>query len=496
MLLHFVQTKNFLKIFTPLFVAYLVLSLNSCQKQTIEEKWLARVNDQKISVNEFRMFYELDPNFGLDSIGLPALKAELDKLIDQKLSLQLAQKQNLLDEPTIKKAFDWEKKQSMLRALYRKKIGSKLKISESDLRKTYLQQNERVHVRHLFTTSKEQAQTWFNQVRNDSTLFFQLAQQAFKDSTLKRSGGDLGWIKLAELDEQFIKGIDTLKPGQISRPIKTRWGYHVVQMINRKKPAIIREDDYLKQRPALRKWLRRKWGMEQARSFINSTIGKLNPQPDPKLFFKIWLIIKGNKDIERLNLPQQKILNDQILNSIRQQLESELQLPFIHYKGGNVTLGEFLNMVEQIPITQRPRFKTPKELSLQLAKIFRDDFLYKMAREENLDQDEQVLQEVQRFKEEQLYYYFINQIVDSLSVPVAVKDYFQKHQKKALTQFPELKHLNTLQEWQWQKAEHLLHKRLRQLKPKVEINLDLLKEENKGINWDRRIRMFMIRKPS
>ena len=493
----YLTTRNALiKISNIFLIVFLLLLMTHCQKKQSNENWLAKVNNQIITVQEFRLFYELDPNFGIDSTGLPALKAELDKLIDQKLSVQLARQQNLLKDPVIQKAFKWEKKQAMLRALYRKEISSKLKISDADLRQAFLQKNEKIHVRHLFTTDKEQALNWFKKVRQDSALFFQLAHQAFKDSVLRNNGGDLGWVKLADLDEDFVKGIDTLKPGQISRPFQTRWGYHVVKMINRKKPAIIREDEYLKQRPALEKWLRRKWGLEQARSYISRTIGRLNPQPDRKLFLKMWLVIKNNANIEQLNLKQPKILDDRLLNNIKKALSNELEEPFIHYNGGALTLKDFLDLLEQIPVTQRPRFKTPGELSLQLAKIFRDDFLFQKAKDEGLEEDAQVVREVQRFKEEQLYYYFVNQIADSLSIPAQVKAYFQKHELQAVKQFPELKSCNTLQEWQWNRAEQILHQHLRQLKPRVEINLKLLQMENKRVNWDRPIRMFMIRKPS
>lgn len=473
----------------------LLLFAIECKKSKPITDWLAKVDEQIITPEEFRLFYELDPNFGLDSTGLPALKAELDKYIDQKLALRLAEKQQLLDDPVIQKAFNWELRQAMLRALFRKEVSSKIKITDQELRKAYLTQNEMAHVQHLFTTEKDQANAWYQKLQKDSSLFKVLAAQAFRDTLLARTGGDLGWVKLSDLDDEFVQGIEALPVGQISKPIQTRWGYHIVRVLNRKKPAIIREDEFLKQRPSLEKWLRRKKSLEQSRIYISQTIGRINPQPDKKLFMKIWFVIQ-NSGPEKLQLQAPKLLDDRLIQKLKNALNGDLNVPFIHFKGGSVSLGEFLALLEQIPQTQRPRFKTPKDFSNQLAKIFRDDFLFKKAEKLGLENDPQVQKEWQRFKEEQLYYYFVQQITDTLKVPDAVAHYFKTKASKIPADFPEVSRFNTLQEWRWFNAEQRLHQQLRAQKPKIEINLEKLRKENKRINWDRRIRMFMIRKPS
>ena len=86
--------------------------------------------------------------------------------------------------------------------------------------------------------------------------------------------------------------------------------------------------------------------------------------------------------------------------------------------------------------------------------------------------------------------------MDSLTVPDVVVHYFKENVSRIPAGSPEVRHFNTLQEWQWFKAEQRLHQQLRSLKPRIEINLEKLKKENQRIDWDRRIRMFMIRKPS
>jgi len=52
-----------------------------------------------------------------------------------------------------------------------------------------------------------------------------------------------------------------------------------------------------------------------------------------------------------------------MIQKIKSTLNDELDAPFSRFKSGTISLGDFLHLLEQIPLTQRPRFKTPKELS-------------------------------------------------------------------------------------------------------------------------------------
>ena len=62
----FIKKLKLSKIYL-LYVFILLLSLNCEKDKTDKKDILATVNDRDIALNEFRLFYELDPNFGIDS---------------------------------------------------------------------------------------------------------------------------------------------------------------------------------------------------------------------------------------------------------------------------------------------------------------------------------------------------------------------------------------------------------------------------------------------
>ncbi len=468
---------------------------SSCRRQTPPEDWVAQVGNTYITLNEFRTFYETDPNFALDSLGLPALYGELHTLIDQYLAVKQAQNDGLANDPILRRAIRWERKQAMLRALYRQTIGSKIQITEEDLRRAYRQKNEMVHVRHLFTKNPAQAQRWYKQLKSGKANFKELAAKAFRDSILKTNGGDLGWAKVAELDQDFVRGLDTLRPGEISRPVKTHWGYHIIQMIDAKVPAIVRESDFARQRPALERWLKQQKGLALSRKYIAQTLGKLNPQPDTEVFMRLWYLVSGAQNLEQPRAQHTLALDNATIARLETKMSDWLDRPFIHFKGGHVTLRQFLLGMKEIPTSHRPEFRTPHQLSLQIARWFRDEYLFKQAKDKGLQNDPQVQKEVAAFERQEIYYYYVQQMVDTLSVPPAVKTYFQQKDRSAPPDRNLLK-FNTLTEWKWSRAQHLLHLRLRALPVPVHIRQELLKEENKQIDWRGRVRMFMVRKPS
>jgi peptidyl-prolyl cis-trans isomerase SurA len=64
--------------------------------------------------------------------------------------------------------------------------------------------------------------------------FSKLAQEYSDDKTSAANGGDLGWITPGKMVPDFEKVMETLKPGEISDPFKTRFGWHIVQVNDRK----------------------------------------------------------------------------------------------------------------------------------------------------------------------------------------------------------------------------------------------------------------------
>ncbi|MSP86538.1 MAG: molecular chaperone SurA [Methylotenera sp.] len=78
-----------------------------------------------------------------------------------------------------------------------------------------------------------------------------LARQYSKDSTAS-NGGDLNWINPGDTVPQFEKAMNELKDNQISLPIRTQFGWHIIQVIARRAQDMSKEAARLKARQEIR----------------------------------------------------------------------------------------------------------------------------------------------------------------------------------------------------------------------------------------------------
>ncbi len=62
--------------------------------------------------------------------------------------------------------------------------------------------------------------------------FEDVARRESSDTVSGQQGGDLGWIKRDEpgFDQRFLQGVRGLRPGQLSAPIATQFGYHLIRV--------------------------------------------------------------------------------------------------------------------------------------------------------------------------------------------------------------------------------------------------------------------------
>ena len=81
--------------------------------------------------------------------------------------------------------------------------------------------------------------------------FEALARQYSEDSTAS-NGGDLGWINPGDTVPQFEKAMNELKDNQISQPVRTQFGWHVIQVIERRSQDMSKEAARLKARQEIR----------------------------------------------------------------------------------------------------------------------------------------------------------------------------------------------------------------------------------------------------
>lgn len=104
------------------------------------------------------------------------------------------------------------------------------------------------HVRHILartnqTTNDEAAKAKLLALRErivNGVDFAELAKANSDDGSAFK-GGDLGWINPGDTVPQFEEAMNRLAPGEISQPVKTPFGWHLIQVLERR-PLTASED--------------------------------------------------------------------------------------------------------------------------------------------------------------------------------------------------------------------------------------------------------------
>lgn len=121
----------------------------------------------------------------------------------------------------------------------RETVIGEIEPTEDEL-EAYLEKNiskydtpEQVQASHILVGDLETANQVLEELRNGAD-FAQLAADYSTDTGTKDDGGDLGWFGRGQMVTEFEDAVFSMQVDQISDPVKTEYGYHIINLTDRK----------------------------------------------------------------------------------------------------------------------------------------------------------------------------------------------------------------------------------------------------------------------
>nr|WP_284680173.1 peptidylprolyl isomerase [Aceticella autotrophica] len=257
-------------------IIFLVIAvfLTSCSSG---KNIVAKVNNQDITSKEFTDTFNMvknriksNPQYNKDVWNkdyngkklIDAVKENvMDNLIMEKILLKQAQKQNItasskeIDDEYNKEKLankDITKEEAKNNLLINKLIDGwtkDVKISDEEIKKYYesnKSQFEVVKASHILVADEKTANEIYNKLMQGAD-FAQMAKQYSIDTSTKDKGGELGEFPRGTMVQEFDNAVFNLKAGEISKPVKTQFGYHIIKSEGITVKSLDDVKDYIKQ---------------------------------------------------------------------------------------------------------------------------------------------------------------------------------------------------------------------------------------------------------
>jgi len=164
-----------------------------------------------------------------------ARKGIIEKLAMQTLAAEEAIKMGLDKSPEIVAQIDLIR-QSVLANAYVQDLIKSGTASDDMLKAEYEKIKAQItgteyKARHILVEKEADAKDIIAKLKKDPGLFEKLAMEKSKDAGSKASGGELGWFDPSRMVPEFVAAVSKLDKGAITQePVKTQFGYHVIQL--------------------------------------------------------------------------------------------------------------------------------------------------------------------------------------------------------------------------------------------------------------------------
>jgi peptidyl-prolyl cis-trans isomerase C len=214
-----------------------------------EEKVMATVNGVNINESDFNEELSGIPEAYRKMVSANKGKF-LDDLVLQELLSQEAKKQGLDKDPEIVKSIERIKTKLLAKKLIEKQIVDSAKVTDDDVKKYYDEHKsefmdpEQLQASHILIrvkdpaneaedkAAKEKAEELLKKVQGGGD-FAAIAKES-SDCPSSAKGGDLGFFSKGQMVPEFEKAAFELKKGEISGVVKTKFGYHIIKVTDKK----------------------------------------------------------------------------------------------------------------------------------------------------------------------------------------------------------------------------------------------------------------------
>jgi peptidyl-prolyl cis-trans isomerase C len=202
---------------------------------------IAEVNKDPITENEFLREVTRVPEWARSQFkGNEGKDKFLDEMIKRELIYQHATKMKLdNDEEYLTKVKEFEK-MTLVSLVLKKEVEEKAYVDDEEVQAFYNENQDKFTIgtelkaSHILVETEPEAKEIRERIDKGES-FSKLAKELSKDKGSAEKSGDLGYFGRGKMVPEFERAASSLKPGEVSDPVRTRFGYHIIKLTDIKK---------------------------------------------------------------------------------------------------------------------------------------------------------------------------------------------------------------------------------------------------------------------
>ncbi len=230
------------RVFLAVLVALAVGLLAGCGGGKDQDRVVARIGHVSITYSELQERLAELPPYTRQQFATPdGIVDFLNRLVEEEVLYQAAEAAGYASAPEVVKPLEAVKRRAMIQAYYRDRIEAGVEVPEDEIVAYYeeysdkFQQPARVRFRQIMTTTRAAALQARDRVLSGEP-FATVAREMSTDASTKEAGGLTKSVQLGRglprlgMDEAFIEKVFGLNVGEVSEPMRSEDGWHIIKV--------------------------------------------------------------------------------------------------------------------------------------------------------------------------------------------------------------------------------------------------------------------------
>lgn len=193
---------------------------------------LAKVDGAVLTYEELQ--YQFPPEVR-DQLRGADLQEAVETWINTMVLAKKGREMNLEKDPEVRAMMEFRRADAIARRVVELEVSQKTSVSQAEIDSAYNAEmaKETFRASHILVETRDEAEAIHNRLQKGAD-FAKMAADYSADRQSAASAGDIGFFAADQVDTSFARAVMAMKVGEISKPIQTDYGFHIIKLTDRR----------------------------------------------------------------------------------------------------------------------------------------------------------------------------------------------------------------------------------------------------------------------